>query len=57
VAEWVAENLPGVKVNLRDGFWPAWQAMRHAEFRGGMASDERRRAQALAQQLNLNLIS
>jgi putative pyruvate formate lyase activating enzyme len=57
VAEWVAENLPGVKVNLRDGFWPAWQAMRHAEFRRGMAADERRRAAALAQQLNLNLIS
>jgi uncharacterized Fe-S radical SAM superfamily protein PflX len=25
VAEWLAENLPGVKVNLRAGFWPAWQ--------------------------------
>ncbi len=26
VAEWLAENLPGVKVNLRSGFWPAWHA-------------------------------
>src|SRR5262249_23699430 len=24
VAEWLAENLPHVKVNLRAGFWPAW---------------------------------
>ncbi len=29
VAEWLAENLPGVKVNLRSGFWPAWHAARH----------------------------
>src|ERR1700744_5141460 len=32
VAEWLAAHLPGVKVNLRSGFWPAWQARRHAEF-------------------------
>lgn len=38
VAEWLGGNLPGVKVNLRTGFWPAWQAKRHAEF-GRMTSE------------------
>ena len=27
-AEWLAANLPGVKVNLRTGFWLAWQSVR-----------------------------
>jgi putative pyruvate formate lyase activating enzyme len=31
VAEWLAAELPGVKVNLRSGFWPAWHARRHQE--------------------------
>ena len=34
VAEWLADNLPGVKVNLRSGFWPAWKSSRHPELRG-----------------------
>ena len=34
VAEWLASELPGVKVNLRSGFWPAWQAATPSELRG-----------------------
>ena len=56
VAEWLAENLPGVKVNLRSGFWPAWKSARHAELRGTAADDETRRAWQMAGDLGLNLI-
>lgn len=56
VAEWLAENLPGVKVNLRSGFWPAWQARRHAELRQPILKSEIDQAFTLAQKLHLNLI-
>ena len=56
VAEWLAGNLPGVKVNLRSGFWPAWQAGRHAELRRTVSGPESARAVDLAQRLGLNLI-
>jgi putative pyruvate formate lyase activating enzyme len=57
VAEWLAENLPGVKVNLRSGFWPAWHAAHHAELcRKTVSTAESDRAVALAREFNLNLI-
>jgi len=56
VAEWLAGNLPGVKVNLRSGFWPAWRVARHAELQRPVATLENDRAIDLAQQLGLNLI-
>jgi len=56
VAEWLAENLPGVKVNLRSGFWPAWHAARHDELRRTLLEPESDRAVALAREFNLNLI-
>jgi putative pyruvate formate lyase activating enzyme len=56
VAEWMAANLPGVKVNLRAGFWPAWRAGRHAELSKPSPVAEQERAMGLARELNLNLI-
>lgn len=56
IANWLAENLPGVKVNLRSGFWPAWKASRHPELRGTVSDDETRRAWQIAGALELNLI-
>jgi putative pyruvate formate lyase activating enzyme len=56
VAEWLAENLPGVKVNLRSGFWPAWHAARHPELRGTVSAAEAERASQIAQARNINLI-
>ncbi len=56
VAEWLAENLPDVKVNLRSGFWPAWHAARHRELCGTVSPDETEQAFALARQLGLKLI-
>jgi putative pyruvate formate lyase activating enzyme len=57
VAEWLAENLPGVKVNLRAGFWPAWHARRHGELQKSLAAAENNFAFGLAHDLGLNLIS
>jgi putative pyruvate formate lyase activating enzyme len=56
VAGWLAENLPGVKVNLRSGFWPAWKSARHAELRGTASDDETRCAWQVAENYRLNLI-
>lgn len=56
VAEWLAKNLPEVKVSLRAGFWPSWHAARHSELRGPTTISEINRALDLAQQLELNLI-
>jgi len=57
VAEWLAENLPGVKVNLRTGFWPAWHATRHRELCDTLTVPYGQQAVELAQQFRLNLIS
>ncbi len=56
VAEWLAAELPGVKVNLRSGFWPAWKSARHPELRSVVSTDEARRAWQIAEQHGLNLI-
>lgn len=56
VAMWLGRNLPGVKVNLRSGFWPAWHAPRHAELRGSVCSIETKRATEIARENDLNLI-
>jgi putative pyruvate formate lyase activating enzyme len=56
VAEWLAAELPGVKVNLRSGFWPAWRAARHVELQRTVSTPESDRAVELAQEFGLNLI-
>jgi putative pyruvate formate lyase activating enzyme len=56
VAEWLAENLPEVKVNLRSGFWPAWHARRHVELSKTVSAAETKLAQEIAGTLGLNLI-
>jgi putative pyruvate formate lyase activating enzyme len=56
VAEWLAENLPGVKVNLCSGFWPAWHARRHAELCGTVSGAEGEQARQIARQCGLCLV-
>jgi putative pyruvate formate lyase activating enzyme len=57
VAEWLSANLPGIKVNLRSSFWPAWQTARHRELCEAVSAEESRAALCLARKLDLNLIS
>ena len=56
VAEWLAVELPGVKVNLRSGFWPAWHAARHHELSSPISRAETECARAVAQEFRLNFI-
>lgn len=56
VAKWLSENLPGVKVNLRSGFWPAWRARVHRELSGTVAGHEAAQAQEIAEIYGLNLV-
>jgi putative pyruvate formate lyase activating enzyme len=56
VAEWLAAELPGVKVSLRPAFWPAWHADRHPELRSTVPTKESARSLELARALGLNLI-
>ena len=56
VAEWLAVELPGVKINLRSAFWLAWHAGRHAELRHTVSHDESEQAFELARNLGLNLV-
>lgn len=56
VAAWLAQELPEVKVNLRTGFWPAWQSKRHPELNRTATGDEIRQALDTAEQWNLHLI-
>lgn len=56
VAEWLAENLPGVKINLRAGFWPAWKARKHFDLRGTTSQAETEWAFSIARDYKLRLI-
>jgi putative pyruvate formate lyase activating enzyme len=55
VAEWLAAELPRVKVSLRTGFWPAWHSARHHELRGSPEGQECAEALRLARGLGLRL--
>jgi len=57
IAEWLALELPDVKVSLRAGYWPAWQADRHPELRRTLAGEEVERGFRFARDLDLNLIA
>jgi len=56
IAEWLAAELSGVKVNLRSGFWPAWHAARHSELDGTVSSDDYKHALDIARDFGLNLV-
>jgi putative pyruvate formate lyase activating enzyme len=56
VAQWLAETLPGVKVSLRTGFFPAWQSARHPELRPTNPRADVERAEGIARDSGLNCI-
>lgn len=56
VAQWLGQYLPGVKVNLRCSYWPAWQAARHPELGGVLTATEAKRALDIARECALYLI-
>jgi len=56
VARWLGRTMPGVKVSLREGFWPGWHARRHAELRHSVSVAEHDFAFGAGRELGLNLI-
>jgi len=56
VAQWLAENLPEVKVNLGLGFWPAWRVSAHRELQGTIDRRETAQALEIARAYHLNII-
>jgi putative pyruvate formate lyase activating enzyme len=56
VARWLAAELPGVKTNLRAGFWPAWPSRLHPELRQPMPEKEIEAAFDFGRGLQLNLV-
>lgn len=57
IAEWIAEELAGAKVSLREGFWPGWQSHFHPELRRLCSPAELDRARHVAREFELNLIA
>ena len=57
VAEWLAAELPSVKVNLRSGFWPAWNSARHSEMSRTVTESEKKSAIQVAKTCELNLVN
>jgi putative pyruvate formate lyase activating enzyme len=55
IAQWLAANLPGVEVSLREGYWPARTAVA-PELRRVLSPREIAAARAVARQCGLNLV-
>lgn len=55
-AEWLAAELPNVRVSLRSGFWPAWRARVHPELQRTVAEREYEDACKVANELGLELV-
>jgi len=57
VAEWLAAELPGVKVSLRCGFWPTSHSRRHPELSRTASVEECVQARGIARGLSLKLVA
>lgn len=56
VANWIAEQMPEVKVNLRVGFWPAWKCKQHPSLYRTNTPNESAKAMEIARHFKLRLI-
>jgi putative pyruvate formate lyase activating enzyme len=56
VAEWLAFEMPLVKVSLRSGFWPGWRSGRHPELQKPISTAATAQAMKIAREYGLNLI-
>lgn len=55
IAEWLARHLPAVKVSLRFGYWPAWQAKAVPGLSRPLTDAEQQHATSIAAAFDLNL--
>lgn len=56
IANWLESHLPGVKVSLRTGYWPAWQAAQRMEINRRLERAESAEAFEIARRHHLRLI-
>jgi putative pyruvate formate lyase activating enzyme len=56
LAAWLADNLPGAKLSVRDGYLPRWQAARHRELSRPLTPEAAVRARTEAGRVGLALI-
>lgn len=56
IARWLAGELPGIEVSLRDGFWPGWFSSRHSELAMPGSARDHARARQIGAELGLNLV-
>ena len=56
IAQWLAANLPSIKVSLRSGFWPSWRATNHPELCRPFSLTELRSAWTIARSYGLRLV-
>ncbi len=57
IARRLAAQMPGVKVSLCFGYWPAWVAAKSGALARGISAEEQASALAIAREARLNLIS
>jgi putative pyruvate formate lyase activating enzyme len=55
IAEWIAAELPNVRVSLRSSFWPAWRARVHAGLHRTVTEVETNEALRIARKSGLEL--
>jgi putative pyruvate formate lyase activating enzyme len=56
VAEWISNHLPGAKVSLRSGYWPAWRAADHVPLNRPLDAAELSEAMEVAARFKLRLV-
>lgn len=56
IAEWLADELPEVRVSLHGGFWPGWHSSRHPQLTRVNSHVEIQRALDLGRELGLHLV-
>jgi putative pyruvate formate lyase activating enzyme len=57
ILDWLRRNLPAVKLSLRDGYLPSWQAGRCEELMVPLDAETACRAKAMAEDLEMNVVT
>lgn len=57
ILEWIKVNMPDVKLSLRDGYQPRWQAQRHIDLSVPLSRTDGELARRIAVEAGLNVIA
>jgi putative pyruvate formate lyase activating enzyme len=56
IVDWIAKHMPEVRLSLRDGYLPKWQAKHHPSLNGFIAKKDAEMARKLAEAKGLRLV-